>query len=157
QRRTYIVQYRANGRTRRITLGSTERLTPTQARAGARKLLARVALGDDPQADKAAKRVAAERTLRKVVDIYLAAKRDGWRPASYTVAKLYLTGPYFRQLHAMGLNEITHPDIAARLSAITRSRSASTATAARRTISALFRWAMEEGWAQANPVIGTRK
>src|SRR5262249_40705395 len=35
--------------------------------------------------------------------------------------------------------------------------SAHTAAAARRAISALFRWAMEEGWTQSNPVIGTRR
>src|SRR5262249_49725191 len=52
---------------------------------------------------------------------------------------------------------ITHPDIAARLSAITRNHSAHTAAAARRAVSAFFRWTMEEGWASANPVVGTRK
>src|SRR5262249_57909452 len=55
------------------------------------------------------------------------------------------------------LAEISHPDIAARLSAITRGHSAHTAAAARRAVSAFFRWTMEEGWASANPVIGTRK
>src|SRR5215471_3917535 len=46
RRRSYIAQYRSNGRTRRITLGTTDRLTPSQAREGARKVLARVALGE---------------------------------------------------------------------------------------------------------------
>jgi integrase len=156
QRRTYVAQYRTNGRTRRATLGSTERLTPARAREGARKLLARVSLGEDPQADKAAKRVAAERTFRNVVEVYLAAKRDGLRPASYKVTKLYLTGPYFRPLHVRGIGEIEHPDIAARLSAITRKHSAPTAAAARKHLSAMFTWAMEEGWIKQNPVIGTR-
>jgi integrase len=157
RRRTYVAQYRANGHTRRITIGTTERLTPTQAREGARKILARVALGDDPQDEKAAKRVAAERTFAKVVDVYLRSKRSTLRDISYMIAKLYLTGPYFRPLHTMGINDIAHPDIAARLSAITRKHSAHTAAAARRAISALFKWAMEEGWAKANPVVGTRK
>jgi integrase len=157
RRRSYVAQYRANGHTRRVTLGSIDRLTPTQARDGARKILARVSLGEDPQSDKAAKRAQAERTFRKVVDVYLAAKQNELRPASYKVTKLYLTGPYFRPLHAMGINNITHPDIAARLSAITRKHSTHTAAAARRAISALFRWSMEEGWAKQNPVIGTRK
>src|SRR5262249_34987138 len=66
QRRTYVAQYRANGRTRRVTLGTADRLTPTQAREGARKILARVSLGEDPQDEKAAQRVAAERTFAKV-------------------------------------------------------------------------------------------
>jgi integrase len=157
QRRTYVAQYFTAGRTRRVTLGAAELLTPTQARKGARKLLARVALGEDPQDERAARRVKAERTFRKVVDVYLDAKKRELRPASYKVTKLYLTGPYFRPLHAMGIGEITHPDIAARLSAITRRHSVSTAGAARRAISALFRWAMEEGWCASNPVIGTRR
>jgi len=75
QRRTYVAQYRANGRTRRVTLGTTERLTPAQARDGARKILPRVALGDDPQDEKAARRAAAERTFRKVVDVYSRPNR----------------------------------------------------------------------------------
>jgi integrase len=157
QRRTYVVQYRASGRSRRITLGPLERLTLTQARDAARRLLARVSLDDDPQEEKATKRLAAARTFHVVVNAYLAAKESGLRPISYKIAKLYLTGPYFRPLHAIGVNEIAHPDVAARLSAITRAHSSHTAAAARRAISALFRWAMEEGWAQANPVIGTRK
>jgi len=159
-RRTYVAQYRAKGRTRRVTIGTAERLTPAQAREGARKVLARVSLGEDPQDAKAAQRTAAERTFRKVVDAYLASKRGGLkplRPASYKVTKLYLTGPYFRPLHARGIGEIEHPDIAARLSTITRAHSANTAAAARRHLSALFTWAMEEGWTKQNPVVGTRK
>jgi integrase len=156
-RRTYVAQYRANGRTRRVTLGTTDRLTPTQAREGARKLLARVALGDDPQDEKAAQRVAAERTFAKVVEVYLAAKQSTLRSASYKVTKLYLTGSYFRSLHTRGIGDIEHPDIAARLSVITRAHSANTAAAARRHLSAMFTWAMEEGWIKQNPVVGTRK
>jgi integrase len=157
RRRTYVVQYRANGHTRRSTLGPVERLTPVEARKGARKLLARAALGHDPQGEKTAKRAQAERTFAKVASIYLAGKKDELRPGSYRGAKLYLTGPYFRPLHAMGIGEITHPDIAARLSAITRAHSSHTAASARRAISALFTWAMQEGWCATNPVVGTRK
>ena len=157
QRRTYVAQYRANGKTRRVTIGTADRLTPTQAREGARKVLARVALGEDPQGTKATQRSAAERTFRKVVDVYLAAKKPTLRPTSHRIITLYLTGPYFRPLHAKGLAEITHPDIAARLSAITRAHSANTAAAARRQLSAMFTWAMEEGWIKQNPVVGTRK
>src|SRR5262249_28510943 len=65
--------------------------------------------------------------------------------------------PYCRPLHAMGLAEIPHSDTAARLTAIPRKPSAPTAAAARRAVSAFFRWTMEEGWASANPVVGTRK
>jgi integrase len=155
--RTWAAQYRANGHTRRITLGSADKVTVAKAREAARKLLARVELGHDPQREKQAKRAASVHTFRAVADAYLAAKESGLRPASLRITKLYLTGDYFRPLHAMGVAEITHADIAARLSAITRAHSAHTAAAARRAISALFRWTMEEGWTQTNPVIGTRR
>jgi integrase len=157
QRRTYVAQYYRASRTHRRTLGSTKLLTLAEARKGARKFLARVALGDDPQGDKAAQRIKAERTFRKVVGVYLAGKKSELRPASYKVTKLYLTGSYFRPLHPIGIAEITHPDIAARLTAISRKHGSPTAAAARRAISALFRWTMEEGWCASNPVIGTRR
>jgi len=159
-RKAWIVQYRPPGsrRTRRVTLGAVEKLTPVEARDAARKLLARVALGHDPQGEKEAKRARSARTFRSAVEAYLAAKQPELRPVSHRVNKLYLlAGPYFRPLHPMGINEITHPDIAARLSTITRNHSSHTAAAARRAVSAFFRWTMEEGWTTQNPVIGTRR
>jgi integrase len=157
-RRSWIVQYHPNGRTRRITLGAIEKLTPIEAREAARKLLARIALGHDPQAEKEAKRAHSARTFRSAVEAYIAAKQPELRPVSHRISKLYLLdGDYFRSLHAMGVNDVTHPDVAARLSAITRGHSAHTAAAARRAVSAFFRWTMEEGWTTQNPVIGTRR
>jgi integrase len=159
-RRSWIVQYRPLGtrRTRRVTLGRVEKLAPAQARDAARKILAHVALGHDPQAEKVAKRARAARSFRVAAESYVAAKQPGLRPVSHRINKLYLLdGPYFRPLHPMGINEITHPDIAARLSAIARNHSINVAAAARRAVSAFFRWTMEEGWTTANPVIGTRK
>ena len=62
--RTMIAQYRANGRTRRPTLGTAEVLLAPEARAAARKVLAGVALGGDPQRGAEAKRQAQAHTLR---------------------------------------------------------------------------------------------
>jgi integrase len=156
--RTWTAQYRASGHTRRVTLGTVEKVAVADARAAARKVLARVALGGDPQAEKESKRVQAARTFRNVVSSYLAAKQVELRKVSFRITKLYLTGPYFRPLQAMGIDEIAHPDVAACVSAITRTHSSHTAAAARRALSALFRWTMEEGWRTApNPVMGTRK
>jgi integrase len=159
-RKVWIVQYRPPGtrRTRRLTLGAVEKLAPAQARDAARKILARVSLGEDPQGEKAAKRRRETLTFRAAVEAYLAAKQPELRPVSHRINALYLLdGDYFRPLHSIAVGEITHPDIAARLSAITRNHSAHTAAAARRAVSAFFRWTMEEGWTAANPVIGTRK
>ena len=55
-RKSWIVQYRRAGRSRRLLLGSAEVLSAEQARTAAKKALGAVATGSDPQADKAARR-----------------------------------------------------------------------------------------------------
>src|SRR5262245_63152337 len=67
-RRSYVAQYRSNGRTRRIKLGTADKLKLGQAREAARSLLAKVQLGEDPQADKQAKRRADEQTFKAVAE-----------------------------------------------------------------------------------------
>jgi hypothetical protein len=50
-RKVYLVQYRLGGRagrTRRVTIGQHGELTPTAARAEARRLLGEIAAGRDP-------------------------------------------------------------------------------------------------------------
>src|SRR5262245_43050132 len=79
--RSWIMQYRANVRTRRYKLGTADKLKPAQAREQARKLLAKVQLGDDPQADKQAKRQQDEQTFRAVAAAYLDARWETWRPS----------------------------------------------------------------------------
>ena len=73
--RTWTAQYRSDGHTRRFSFGSVERVTFAEAKAAARKILASVTLGYDPQAEKATKRRRAARTFRAVVDAYLAARQ----------------------------------------------------------------------------------
>src|SRR5262245_58601360 len=66
--RSWIVQYRRAGATRRILLGSAEVLSAEQARTAAKKMLGRVALGEDPQADKRARRDKDRLSLRSIID-----------------------------------------------------------------------------------------
>jgi integrase len=158
--RTWIAQYRSEGRTRRPTLGPVETVLPTEARAAARKMLANVALGGDPQREKEAKKQAAKKTFRSVVASYLEARVHELRPSSYRVTKLYLTGSYFKPLHVSAVSEISHADISACVRSIERERSSATAAAARRAVSTLFAWAIAEGLmgrSPVNPVIGTRR
>jgi integrase len=155
--RTWTAQYRVGPRTRRVTLGTPEKLTPVQAREAARKVLARVALGDDPQAEKAAKRQQVARTFRSVVANYLEAKQPELRPVSLRITKLYLTGPYFRSLHTLAVSAITRSDVATCVRAISRKHSTTTAAAARRALSAFFAWIIAEGVMgdRPNPVDGS--
>jgi integrase len=157
-RRTWIVQYRARGRTRRVLIGSAEVLGAEEARAQARKVLGAVAIGRDPQAERAASRQRDGHSLRAVVADYLAVKQPILRPASFRVTKLYLTGKaYFGPLHGLGIGEITRAHVAARLLAITRNSGTVTGSRARSALSTLFAWALGEGLCEANPVVGTNK
>jgi integrase len=144
---------------RRLTLGGADKVSPAQAREAARKLLARVELGHDPQAERAAKRHAAKRTVRALVADYLAAKESELRPTSHRLNKLYLAGPYFRPLHSLPVNAVARSNVATCIRTIARNHSSATAAAARRALSAFFAWAIAEGALgdSPNPVDGSHR
>jgi integrase len=158
--RTWAAQYRADGHTRRITIGGADKVTPGEAREAARKILARVALGHDPQGEKQAKRQQAAHIVRSTVAAYLEAKQSEWRPVSLRITKLYLlTGPYFRPLHPLAISAVTRTDVATCIRAIARKHSTATAAAARRALSAFFAWAIADGLIGdgSNPVDGSHR
>jgi site-specific recombinase XerD len=157
-RKTWVAQFRSHGRTRRMKIGTVEKLSVEQARKAARQILAKVELGQDPQGAREAKRRAAVHTLINVATDYLDARKPDLRPASFRVTKLYLTGrAYFGPLHTTAIGEITRADMAARIGAIARNSGTVTAGRARSAVSSLFAWAMGEGLCESNPVVGTNK
>jgi integrase len=157
--RNYIVQYRANGHTRRAKIGAVGTITPAEARDAARTILAKVQLGGDPQGEKAAKRQQATHTVRSVVTTYLEAKAPDLRPESMRIAKLYLEGSYFKRLHPMAIGAVTRADVASCIRAIASGHSGPTAAACRRALSAFFSWAIADGLLGngANPVDGSHR
>jgi len=158
--RSWVAQYRtADGRTRRTSIAIVAKLSPADARQAARKILAKVALGHDPQGEKAAQRQQAVRTVRALIAAYLEAKQPELRPESFRVTKLYLTGPYFKALQVLAVIAVTRSDVAAAIRAIVRNHSTATAAAARRALSAFFAWCIAEGELGngANPVDGPHR
>ena len=72
----YIIQYRnAEGRSKRLTLGSVVELTAEEARKLARSKLSGVAQGADPVAEKRAARTAS--TVAEICDWYLEKAESG--------------------------------------------------------------------------------
>jgi integrase len=153
--RSWITQYKRAGATRRITLGSAEVLGAEAARAAAKKILARVALGEDPQGARIDRRGKDLLTLRSQVTEYLAAREREVRPRTFVEMGRYLTDPrYFGPLHRLSRDTITRRDIAARIVIIARECGAPTAARARGALAAFFTWCMKMGLCEANPTIG---
>lgn len=153
-RRTWVAQYRAEGQTRRVTIGSAAVMTVGEARKAARIVLARAMTGDDPQGERRRKREAARVTLRSVIGEYLAARDGKLRPRSEFEVRRYLTGSYFRALHAVPVEEIKRQHVAQQVMRIERESGSPTATAARSALSAMFVWGMKTGMVERNPLIG---
>jgi integrase len=155
--RSWIMQYRAKGRTRRVLIGS-EAVSAERARAEAKKIQAQVQLGGDPQGERETTRAKEAHTLRSIAADYLEARRPQLRPTSYRVTKLYLTDrAYFGPLHATAIGAITRADVAARLRLIAKNSGTVSAGRARSALSTMFAWAIGEGLAESNPVIGTNR
>jgi integrase len=156
-RKTYVAQYRAHGRTRRMKVGAVEKLSPDEARKAARKILAKVEVGHDPQAEKATRRQQDGHTLVAVAADYLKAKQGVVRRNTYRELVRYLTGAHFKPLHAMPIDQITRRDVATRLTKITAESGSISAARARSAMSSLYTWALGHGLAEINPVVGTLK
>jgi integrase len=156
-RRTFIVQYRVAGRSRRLLLGSADVLGAEQARAAAKKALAEVALGGDPQGAKAAQRRTDDRSLQATIAVYFGVKRAQVRSRTMREVERYLHGPHFRALHTKPLDQITRQDVAGCLTRIVTRNGSVTAGRARAVLAAFFAWAIGEGLADSNPVVGTNK
>jgi integrase len=160
-KRTWIIQYRIGAKTRRLTLGTVEKVGADKARKEAKNRLARVELGHDPQQEKHDARAAAATAVGKIVEDYLAHRHHeaGGRPlrkSSYEATERYLK-KHWKPLHGLQANRLDRSTIASRLREIEAVVSSVTAARARVALSTMFVWAMGEGLIDSNPVIGTNK
>lgn len=154
--RNWIIQYRINGRQPRMVVGDATKVTAAQAREQARKLLAKVELGGDPQSDKRERRDRDAHTLRSVAQDYLDHKTGSIKPRSVEQLRVYLL-EHLKPLLSTPIDKITRKDIAARLLSTDKHSGTPSAIALRSAASALFSWAMSTGLIEANPVIGVFK
>jgi integrase len=151
---SWIIQWKVGRTTKRLRVGS-DALDPKAARTLARKLLGRVEQGEDPSADKRKRREQDERTMARLVGLYLADKKGKWAGKTRMEFERYLTDDrYFRPLHRLPIDRIELGDIAPCIDAI-KIIGAPTAARARSALSAFFVWCMKRGLCPANPVIGT--
>jgi integrase len=155
--RSWVVQYRHAGQTRRMGLGSASVLSAEQARGEAKRILAKRNLGEDPATERKLRGSADRFTFSALAAQYLAAKESHVRRRTFTEAQRYLQSSYFKPLHNIPVDAITRRDVAARVLIIGRDNGVVAAARARTALSALFSWAMENGLAETNPTVGTAK
>lgn len=74
-KRSFLIQYRALGRTRRVTIGLHGIWAPEEARREARSLLGRVAKGENPAEDRDIDRKAI--TVKELCERYLTDAENG--------------------------------------------------------------------------------
>ncbi len=153
-KKTWVVQYRVGALQKRLTLGSVAVLNADKAREAAKVALAKVTLGGDPQTKKAEDRARAKHTLGAVAELYLAAQETRLKPRTHSESKRYLRS-LWKPLHKLPLHKITRLDVATRVTELTVKSGPSAAGHARLVLSALFAWAIGEGLADENPVIGS--
>ena len=84
-RKAYLVQYRVNRRTRRLTLGVHGALTPEMARKEAKIRLGDIAKGGDPAEERKTNREGL--TVRELCDRYLADAEIGLVPGKRRMPK----------------------------------------------------------------------
>ncbi|HEY8009173.1 MAG TPA: tyrosine-type recombinase/integrase [Methylocella sp.] len=157
-KRTWVVQYRLGHQQRRLSLGTVQPGGAIEARKRAKDAIARVQLGQDPQAEKINARVpkARELTLNDVIERYLPHAERRLKASTYSGVVLHLR-KHWSSLHAYELQNLERRHVAAELSRIAASSGPYGANRSRAALSSLFAWAIGEGLTDANPVVGTNK
>ena len=157
-RRTWIVQKRTrSGRSIRLKIGRDDELTAEQARDEAKRIISRVALGEDPAAERRATRQAererrAAPTLAQLAEDWVADRKPHWRPASRDEIERQLRQtilPALGRLKAETLTPKRVKDLHTELSA----RAPILANRVKSTIVSMIAWAAsQDDWKALKPV-----
>ena len=153
--KTYVAQYRKDGRSHRLVIGEHGRLTPDEARKEAKALLGDVEKGANPAFERRTKREAP--TLDKVAEGFLAyafaKKKTGTARGYDNALRLHI----LPQLGTKRLTKITHADVESLHVSMSERRPQANRTLA--VLSAVWSWAARHRHVDAasNPTKGVEK
>lgn len=141
---------------RRVTIGNVEALDPDQARRAAKAILAKAHLGSDPQAAKTEAKARAHLTLGATVETYLEFASRWQKPRTLVETSRYLRTSW-KPLHGLAIEKINRRTVALQLAELALANGPIAANRARIALSSFFTWAMREGLAETNSVVGTNR
>ena len=151
----YYLRYRLGGAQRVKSIGRHgSPWTPDTARSKAKEKLGKVAAGADPFVEEA--KVRAAETFGGELIRYLSRKRAAMKPRAFAEVERHLMN-HAKPLHRMRLGEIDRRTVALRLAEIEEASGPVARNRVRSSLSALFAWAITEGFIETNPVTGTAK
>ncbi len=152
--RTFFVQKRIRGRTRRIIIGPYLVFSIEQARNEALKLCGIIASGRDPQAEKLKERsdnLTFGEHFQEYLERYAKIRKKSWR-YDETEIKFHLSHWFNRRL-----SDITKSDIQKLHEKLGVESGFYQANTIIKRLSAIFNKAIEWGWIGVNPAMGIQK
>lgn len=155
-RKTWVAQFRIGGKQRRVALGTLDTVEPDEARKRAKAALGKVALGIDPASEKRTAQEQAAATFAAALPRYFAYAEARQRAGHHSETKRYLE-KLWAPLAELPVEKITRATVSKRLGEIAKKHGPFASNRARAALSAFYTWALGEGVALANPVIGTHK
>jgi integrase len=149
---SYFVKYNVGRQQRRKTLGKVVRGNLKAMRLEASAVLAKARLGIDAAAIAKAAAARNVATLGDLVPKYLKAREDDLRAKSHTEAKRYLERAWL-PLHKLPIDSITRQNVVTVVDDVAGKSGKVAADRARMALSALFGWAIDKGYLDANPTL----
>ena len=153
-KRTWVVQYRLGTKQRRVSFGTPATHNAEEARRTARELLAKVRLGQDPQAERRKARAEAGLTFKSAIDRYIAehvVRRQ--RPRSQAETRRHLE-KHARPLHELPLAQVDRRLISDLVGRLVQTSGPIAANRVQSSLAALFGWALRQGLTETNPTLG---
>ncbi|MGO4440304.1 tyrosine-type recombinase/integrase [Rhizobium sp. RAF56] len=149
-KRVYLVQYRnAAGQTRRLNIGPAETLEADEARALAKKALAKVVGGEDPA--EARQEIRQAPRFGDLVTGYLEYAATTQRPSTLAETTRGLN-VHALSLHTTAIRDIKRADIAALHDKIGNDIGKIVANRVLAALSSFFAWCIGRGAVEVNPV-----
>lgn len=153
-------KYRHAGKEKRIALGVFPDVSLADARQRRDEERAKLREGEDPAAQRRAKKLAAhmaaENSFEAVAGEWLATKKNEWTDDQQTKVGAWLEQHVFPWIGAMPIAELEAPEILAMLRKLVVRGTLHTAGRVRQTVSAVFRYAIATGRAKRDPAADLR-